>query len=89
MDALENDILTRQEVETIFSRMEEDMNRTVKDELERITKMAGVFVQTLMSNAEGQGAKLEADVNFIENYKALEEIKQFEATDDKPMPPGM
>ena len=38
----------------------------------------GVFVQMLMYDAEQQNSVLKADVNYMENYKALEEIKDFE-----------
>jgi hypothetical protein len=40
--------------------------------------MSGVFIQTLMFEAEQQQATLRADCNYMENYKALEEIKAFE-----------
>ena len=40
--------------------------------------MSGVFIQMLMFEAEQQNTTLRADVNYMENYKALEEIKSFE-----------
>jgi hypothetical protein len=40
--------------------------------------MSGVFIQMLMFEAEQQNTTLRADVNYMENYKALEEIKNFE-----------
>lgn len=40
--------------------------------------MSGVFIQMLMYEAEQQNTTLRADVNYMENYKALEEIKSFE-----------
>ena len=40
--------------------------------------MSGVFIQMLMYEAEQQNTTLRADVNYMENYKALEEIKNFE-----------
>ena len=40
--------------------------------------MSGVFIQMLMFEAEQQNTTLRADVNYMENYKALEEIKTFE-----------
>jgi len=39
----------------------------------------GVFVQMLMYDAEQQNSSLKADVNYMENYKALEDIKDFES----------
>lgn len=41
-------------------------------------RMAGVFIQMLMFEAEQQSTTLRADVNYMENYKALEDIKDFE-----------
>lgn len=35
----------------------------------------------LMHDAEQQNSTLRADVNFMENYKALEDIKDFEKLD--------
>ena len=40
--------------------------------------MSGVFIQMLMFEAEQQNTTLRADVKYMENYKALEEIKNFE-----------
>ena len=40
--------------------------------------MSGVFIQMLMFEAEQQKTTLRADVNYMENYKVLEEIKNFE-----------
>jgi hypothetical protein len=40
--------------------------------------MSGVFIQMLMYEAEQQNSTLKADVNYMENYKALEDIKDFE-----------
>lgn len=42
--------------------------------------MSGVFVQMLLFEAEQQNSTLRADCNYMENYKALEEIKDFERT---------
>ena len=51
---------------------------TVRQELETFYRMSGVFIQMLMFEAEQQNTTLRADVNYMENYKALEEIKDFE-----------
>ena len=40
--------------------------------------MSGVFIQMLMFEAEQQNSTLRADVNYMENYRALEDIKDFE-----------
>jgi hypothetical protein len=54
------------------------MESTVRQELETFYRMSGVFIQMLMYEAEQQNTTLRADVNYMENYKALEEIKNFE-----------
>ncbi len=41
-------------------------------------RMSGIFIQMLLHDAEQQNSTLRADVNFMENYKALEDIKEFE-----------
>jgi len=55
------------------------MEDTVRQELETFYRMSGVFIQMLMFEAEQQNTTLRADVNYMENYKALEEIKDFES----------
>ena len=55
------------------------METTVRQELEMFYRMSGVFIQMLMYEAEQQNTTLRADVNYMENYKALEEIKDFES----------
>lgn len=77
-EALENHVFTRNDVEAIFKKIYDDVSSTYRNELDRFYKMSGVFVQMLLHDAEKQSANLNAEVSFMENYKALEEIKQFE-----------
>lgn len=72
-------IFTRQDLEKVFERMQSEMETTVRQELEMFYRMSGVFIQMLMYEAEQQNTTLRADVNYMENYKALEEIKDFES----------
>ena len=51
--------------------MEGEMRSTFRDELEVFYRMSGVFIQLLMHDAEKQNSMIRADVNFMENYKAL------------------
>ena len=55
------------------------METTVRQELERYYRMSGIYIQMLMYEAEQQNTTLRADINYVENYKALEEIKDFES----------
>ena len=54
------------------------MESTVRQELETFYRMSGVFIQMLLFEAEQPSATLRADVNYMENYRALEDIKDFE-----------
>ena len=47
------------------------MRETFQDELEVFYRQSGVFIQMLMHDAEKQDSKIKADLNFMENYKAL------------------
>ena len=58
--------------------MEGEMRTTFRDELEIFYRMSGVFIQMLMYDAEKQNSMIRADVNFMENYKALQDMKDFE-----------
>ena len=65
------------------------MVSTFGDELDRFYKMSGVFVQMLLHDAEKQDATLDAEVSFMENYKALEEIKRIEEEKEEISLPSM
>ena len=54
------------------------MRNTFKAELEMFYRMSGVFVQMIMFDAEKQNSIIKADVGYMENYKALQEMKDFE-----------
>ena len=58
--------------------MEGEMRSTFKEELEIFYRMSGVFIQMLMFDAEKQTMVVKGDVNFMENYKALQDMKEFE-----------
>ena len=65
-------------MENTFENLKSEMETTVRQELELFYRMSGVFIQMLMHDAENQNSTLRADVNYMENYKALEDIKDFE-----------
>jgi hypothetical protein len=71
-------VFTRDDLEKAFGRGQAEAGEAVRQELETFYRMAGVFVQMLLFEAEQQGVTLRADVNYMENYKALEELKDFE-----------
>ena len=65
-------------MEQLLNEMDEEMQGTFKAELEIFYRMSGVFIQMLMFDAEKQNSTVRGDVNFMENYKALQEMKDFE-----------
>jgi len=65
-------------MEKVLDDMAGEMRTTFRDELEVFYRMSGVFIQMLMYDAEKQNSEIRADVNFMENYKALAEMKVFE-----------
>lgn len=64
-------LFSKQEMEQVLDDMEGEMRTTFRDELEIFYRMSGVFIQMLMYDAEKQNSMIRADVNFMENYKAL------------------
>ena len=71
-------LFSKQEMEQLLDDMEGEMRSTFRDELEIFYRMSGVFIQMLMYDAEKQNSKIKADVNFMENYKALSDVREFE-----------
>ena len=58
--------------------LSKEMEESVNKELTIFYRMSGVMVQMLMFDAEQKKTTLQADVRYMENYKALEEMKDFE-----------
>lgn len=54
------------------------MRDTFRSELEMFYRMSGVMIQMIMFDAEKQNSTIKADVGYMENYKALNEMKEFE-----------
>lgn len=71
-------LFSKQEMETVLDDMEQEMRGTFRDELEIFYRMSGVFIQMLMYDAEKQSSTIKAEVNFMENYKALTDMREFE-----------
>ena len=59
--------------------MEGEMRDTFKAELEMFYRQSGVMIQMIMFDAEKQQSTIKADVGYMENYKALNEMKEFES----------
>ena len=62
----------------VLADMEQEMRSTFKSELEMFYRMSGIMMQMIMFDAEKQNSTIRADVNYMENYKALQEMKDFE-----------
>ena len=65
-------------MENLFNDMEQEMRATFRSELEIFYRMSGVFIQMLMYDAEKQSSTIRGEVSFMENYKALQDMKEFE-----------
>ena len=62
-----------------MTKLEEELEETVKSELQMFYRMSGVMVQMLMFEAENQNITFQnVEVNSMENYKALEEMKEYQ-----------
>ena len=69
-----------------FEQALAELEEIVKQELQIFYRMSGIMVQQLLFDAEQKGVILnEVDVHLMENFKALEQIKDFEAH-AKPVP---
>ena len=55
-----------------MTKLSSEMEEAVTNELTVFYRMSGVMVQMLMFDAEQKNATLQADVGYMENYKALE-----------------
>ena len=62
----------------VIADMEQEMRTTFKAELEMFYRMSGVMMQMIMFDAEKQNSTIHADINYMENYKALTEMREFE-----------
>jgi hypothetical protein len=65
-------------MEQLMDDMEEEMSTTFKVELEMFYRMSGIFIQMCMIDAEAEKKTIKAEVNYMENYKKLQEMKDFE-----------
>ena len=65
-------------MEKVLDDIQDELETTFKAELEIFYRMSGVFLQMLMYDAEKQNSTLKGDINYMENYKALEQMKEFE-----------
>ena len=61
-----------------MTNLESEMKETVNDELQISYRMSGVMIQMLLFEAEKSNLALSADVGYMENYQALENMKDFE-----------
>lgn len=72
-------LFSKADMDKLVNDMEEEMRATFTEELEIFYRMSGVFVQVLMFDAERQKVNVNGDVHFMENYKALQDLKEFES----------
>ena len=74
-EKIKDDILSRAEVEGLISELRDEVKISLDSELSTIVSMSGVYMKILMLQAEAKNFFLQGDVSFIENEKAIEEMK--------------
>lgn len=72
-------LFSKDEMLEVLDDMQQEMRITFKSELEMFYRMSGIMMQMIMFDAEKQNSTIRADVNYMENYKALQEMKDFES----------
>jgi len=72
-------LFSKDEMLEVLDDMQQEMRTTFKSELEMFYRMSGIMMQMIMFDAEKQNSTIRADVNYMENYKALQEMKDFES----------
>lgn len=78
-----DEILSWNEVETLINDLKSEVQHTVDSELQNVVYMSGVYVKILMSQAESSNLQLQGDLSFIENEKAIEEMKNLGVIPDQ------
>lgn len=72
-------LFTKVDFDDIMTKLQAEVNETVNNEVQRFYRMSGVMVQMLLYEAEQQNVILKnIDVAYTENFKALEQLKDYE-----------
>jgi hypothetical protein len=79
-----DEILSWSEVESLISDLKSELKSTVDSELQNVVYMSGVYIKILMSQAEASNLNLQGDLSFIENEKAIEEMKNIGKAPEAP-----
>lgn len=77
-DRLNDDVYSKAEVESVISNFHNETKNTVTSELENIVHMTGVYVKILMLQGQRNQLYLSGDTGFLENQRAIEEIRGIE-----------
>ena len=77
-DVSDQKLFTKMDFDELMEKVSLEIKDVMKQELQMFYRMSGVMVQMLMLSAEQQSFTLKAQVNHMENYKALEEMKDFD-----------
>ena len=79
-----DEILSWSEVESFINDLKSEVQHTVDSELQNVVYMSGVYIKILMCQAESSNIQLQGDLSFIENEKAIEEMKNLGKVPDQP-----
>lgn len=64
---ISGDLYSKEEVEEIIRKISQEVSRAVETELDASTRMAAVFIQMLMNEAQKAGLNFQAEVSYMEN----------------------
>ena len=74
-------LFSRQDFDRIMDKMNEEVVECVQGELENFYRMAAVFLQMVLFEAEEQAVTLNADTKLMDNIKAINEMRDLESMD--------
>lgn len=72
------EMFSKSEVEDLLNALMEELSNTFEGEFQNIVQMSGVYVKTLMVQAQNSGVTLSSEISSLENHRAIEEIKKIE-----------
>ena len=75
---LRDEVYSKEDVEQAVDALGNEMKSTLESELQNIVRMSGVYISSIMSQGEKEGVTFKGDVSFLEDHKALEEMKRIE-----------
>jgi len=82
-DNVQDSIFNREDVEAMMDKLKEEMRKVLDQEITNLVRVSGIYVQTVLTEAEKSQVNIKIDMNLIENNTAIENIKKFESKNVK------